>query len=329
MFTRRTFLTGAGLGAAGAVALTACGNDSGGDGEGGTAVTVGFIADGNGATIVAIAEQEDLWAKHGLDPTIEEFTDGPLQIQALGTGDIDFGYIGPGALWLPMEGQATVVSLNSLGRADRVIAQPGIDSVAALRGKTVGVAEGTSSDMILSLALEHADMTTDDIERVAMDPSTIISAFTSGQIDAAAIWYPHIETIRQRVSDLVELDVAADFPELEFPACEVAGPDIATEKPEVLAKFQAVVKDALDWAAENNDQLPSLLADYLDAPEESIAAEMEHVQNLSSQDLLDAIEDGTAAEWLTSLNELYVEFDKTDEVVDVSSYFLGEEFVNA
>src|SRR5699024_11513903 len=84
-------------------------------------------------------------------------------------------YIAPGSLWQPTVGQATVVSLNSLGRADRVIAQPGIDSVAALRGKTVGVAEGTSSDMILSLALEHADMTTDDIERVAMDPSTIIS----------------------------------------------------------------------------------------------------------------------------------------------------------
>ncbi len=345
MISRRSFLAAIGAAGTAGFALTACSDDSGGDtgaggdggdgGSGGDAAkdplpfTLGYIADGNGSTLVAVAEKLDLWAKHGLEPDVKVFTNGPLQIQALGTGDIDFGYIGPGALWLPMEGKASVVSLNSLGRADRVIAQAGISSLADLRGKTVGVAEGTSSDMILALGLEKAGMSEDDIERVAMDPTALISAFTAGQIDAAAIWYPHIETIRERVPDLVELDVAADFPELAFPAAQVAGPDIATEKPEELQRFQAVMKEVLDWAAENKAELPALLAEFLDAPEDSIAAEMEHVQHLSSQDLIDAIEDGTAATWLSTLNEMFVRFGKTDQTVDPSTYFLSEEFVQA
>lgn len=293
------------------------------------AITVGYIGDGNGAMLAAIAEDQDLWTKHGLEAETKVFTNGPIQIQALGAGDLDFGYIGPGAFWLPMQGQATVATINSLGRADRLVAQPGLDTFEALRGKTIGVAEGTSGDMILSLALEEYGMTEDDIEKVAMDPSTMISAFSSGQIDAAAIWYPHVETMRQQVPELVEMNIGEEFPELQFPAAQVAGASIAQDNPEALTRFQAVQKEAVDWATANPDELNTLLAEFLDAPEESIAAEMEHIEFLSSEEAMSRTEDGTIGEWLTNLNEMFVRFDKVDEVVDPATYYLGEEYVGA
>jgi NitT/TauT family transport system substrate-binding protein len=104
---------------------------------------VGYIADFHGASITAVANRLDLWKKHGLTPDIKSFTNGPIQIQALGAGDLDFGYIGPGALWLPISGRAKLISMNVVGYSDRVIAQPGIKSVRELRGKTVAVPEGT------------------------------------------------------------------------------------------------------------------------------------------------------------------------------------------
>ncbi len=76
---------------------------------------------------------------------------------ALGAA-IDFRYLGPGALWLPASGKAKIVAINTVGLADRVIAQPGITSIQQLRGKKVGVPEGTSGDMILQLALKKAGM---------------------------------------------------------------------------------------------------------------------------------------------------------------------------
>lgn len=291
-------------------------------------ITVGYIADSNGSMLMAVAEQEGLWEKHGLNVKSQTFTNGPLQIQALGTGDLDFGYIGFGALWLPMSGKASVVAIQSLGKADRVIAQPGITSMADLKGKKVGVPEGTSGDMILNLALEKAGMTVDDIDRIPMDPPTAISAFASGQIDGAGLWYPHVDTIKKQIPDLVEVAESDDFPDFAFPACQVANTDIV-DRPEILAKYQAVCKEAFTWAAENKDAIPALIAGFLDAPEDAIASEQQYVEVLTGDDVIAASEDGRVEKWMTALNEQFVDAEKVDSVVDVSTYWLGEEYKEA
>ncbi|MFD0478830.1 ABC transporter substrate-binding protein [Nonomuraea thailandensis] len=162
-----------------ALSVTACSDD-------GSTVRFGYISDYNGASLLAIAEKQGLWEKQGLTPEIKVFTNGPLQIQALGADDLDFGYIGPGAMWLPATGKAKVVAINTLAYADRVIGRPGVTSIADLKGKKVGVPEGTSGDMVLNLALQKAGMTVKDIQKVPMDPATVVSAFVAGQIDGAA-----------------------------------------------------------------------------------------------------------------------------------------------
>src|SRR5690349_10978067 len=149
--TRTTTLVAA-LGLAATAALSGCGSSDSGSNSAGKTQTVnfGYIGDFNGTSLLAVADDQKLWQKHGLEAKTKVFTNGPLQIQALGTGDLDFGYIGPGAIWLPASGQAKIVALNTLGQADRVVAQPGIDSIEDLRGKTVAFPEGTSGDMILT-----------------------------------------------------------------------------------------------------------------------------------------------------------------------------------
>ncbi|MDO5729955.1 MAG: ABC transporter substrate-binding protein [Actinomycetaceae bacterium] len=90
--------------------------------------------------------------------------------------------------------------------------------MADLKGKKVGVPEGTSGDTILTLALEKNGMTVDDIDRVPMDPATVVPAFSAGQIDAAGIWYPLVDTIKEQVPDLVELAQDSDFEDtMAFP----------------------------------------------------------------------------------------------------------------
>lgn len=86
-------------------------------------------------------------------------------------------------MWLPATGKAKVVAINTLAYADRVIGRPGISTMRDLKGKKVGVPEGTSGDMVLNLALKKAGMTAADIQKVPMDPATVVSAFSAGQID--------------------------------------------------------------------------------------------------------------------------------------------------
>ncbi|MEU7842214.1 aliphatic sulfonate ABC transporter substrate-binding protein [Micromonospora sp. NPDC049114] len=322
--SRRALLAGiAGLGAT--AALAACGDDdkSGSGGSATEPVKLGYIADFTGASLMAIAEDKKLWAQHGLKPDLKVFTNGPLQVQALGAGDLDFGYLGPGALWLPASGKARVIAINSLGFADRVIAQPGITSMAALKGKKVGVPEGTSGDMMVRLALRRAGLSIDDVRKVTMDPSTVVTAFGSGQIDAAGIWYPLIGTIKKRVPNLAELAKNDDFyPDISFPSAYVGRNDVVTGKPELVRKVLAVLRAANDERAANVDRAVEVTAKFLkSAPVEQLRAEASNARFLPSAELAAKSTDGTVAGWLTGLNGLFKDLGKLPDVVDPSTYY--------
>ncbi|WP_030333639.1 aliphatic sulfonate ABC transporter substrate-binding protein [Micromonospora parva] len=322
--SRRALLTGiVGLGAT--AALAACGDDdkSGSSGSGTEEVKLGYIADFTGASLMAIADDKKLWDKHGLKPDLKVFTNGPLQVQALGAGDLDFGYLGPGAMWLPASGKARVIAINSLGFADRVIAKPGITSVAALKGKKVGVPEGTSGDMIVRLALRRAGLSIDDVQKVTMDASTVVTAFGSGQIDAAGIWYPLIGTIKKRVPDLVELAKNEDFyPDISFPSAYVGRNDVVTGKPELVKKVLAVLRAANDERAADVDRAVEVTAKFLkSAPVDQLRAEATNARFLPSAELAAKSTDGTVAGWLTGLNGLFKDLGKLPDVVDPSAYY--------
>jgi NitT/TauT family transport system substrate-binding protein len=293
-------------------------------------VRFGYIADFNGASLLAIADDQGLWEKHGIEVETPVFTNGPLQIQALGTNDLDFGYIGPGAMWLPASGQAKVAAINSLGNADRVIAQAGITSIEDLKGKKVAVPEGTSGDMILTMALRSAGMTIDDVEKVAMDPATIVAAFSSKQVDAAGIWYPLIDTIQEQVPDLEILAENEDFiDEVAFPSAFVASPSFVEENPEATTKVLAVLREAMDYRVENLDEVIELTSKMLKIDAAALEVEAENAKYMTAAEVDALTEDGTVVTWLTALNEYFTTAGKLTEPTDPTEYYLGEQFVEA
>lgn len=309
--------------------LTACGGDSSGS-KGGEKVHVGYIGDFNGTSLIAIADAKGMWAKHGLSADTKVFTNGPLQIQALGAGSLDLGYIGPGAMWLPAEGKAKVVAINTLGNADRVIAQPGITSMKQLKGKTVAVPEGTSGDMILTLALKNAGMTKKDIKTVPMDPSTIVSAFSSKKVDAAGFWYPAAATIKKQVPGMVELAKDSDFSkQVAFPTAFVAGNTFVSKKPKEAKKVLAVLRDAIAYRSAHMDEAIKLTAAKLSIPEAQVKADASNNKVLSLDQLDTLTKNGTIDKWLTGLNDYFVQAGKLKKPVDPKTYYTGDLFTGA
>ena len=326
MSLTRKLTAAAALGVAAALTLSACGGDDS-DGE---KVTFGYIGDYNGTSLLAIAEDQDLWEKHGLEVDAKVFTNGPLQIQALGTGNLDFGYIGPGAFWMPASGQAKIVAINTLGNADRVIAQSGTTSIEQLKGKTVAVPEGTSGDMILKLALEGAGMTKDDVKVVNMDPSTIVSAFASKQVDAAGFWYPAIATIKDQVPDLTELAKNSDFEsQMTFPTAFVAGNDVVADEEEKTEKTIAVLREAMEYRTAHMDESIELTAEMLGVPVEQVEADAANVQVLSVDEVDEMTKDGTIDQWLTTMTDYFVEAGQLESSVDPDTYYTGDLFTGA
>lgn len=331
MSLSRKLSAAAALGTAAAMMLAACGTDSGGAGGGELQeVDFGYIGDYNGTSLLAIAEDQKLWEKHGLEVNAKVFTNGPLQIQALGTGDLDFGYIGPGAFWLPASGQAKVVAINTLGNADRVIAQDGTTSLEQLKGKTVGVPEGTSGDMILTLALEKAGLTKKDVKVVNMDASTIVSAFSSKKIEAAGFWYPAIATIKKQVPDLTELAKNSDFEsQMAFPTAFVAGNKVVSDEKEKTAKTIAALREAMEYRSANMEKSIELTAEMLNVPAEQVKADAANVEVLSVDELDQMTKDGTIEKWLTGMTDYFVDAGKLKSSVDPKTYYTGDLFTAA
>ncbi|PSM44868.1 aliphatic sulfonates ABC transporter substrate-binding protein [Streptomyces dioscori] len=320
--SRRTLLTSLSATAL-ALSVSACSSDDG-DSGGATKIRFGYIADYNGASLLAIADDQGLWKKHGLSASYKTFVNGPIQIQALGSGDLDYGYIGPGALWLPASGKARVVAIDTLTYADRVIAKPGITSIAGLKGKKVGVPEGTSGEMILQLALREAGITMDDINRVAMDAPTIVSAFSSGQIDGAGINYPLIDTIKQKVPDLVEVASTEDIGG-SFPTAFVTG----GKKGPAEAKVVKVLQEANDWRAAHPKESVALTAALLKVPEDKVTADASHVQTLTTAELVAKTKDGTVGEWLDGMSDFFVSTGQLKEAPAATSFYAGDVYTKA
>ena len=288
-------------------------------------VRVGYIADYFGTSLTAIASDQEMWAKHGLEPELKVFTNGPIQIQALGAGSLDFGYVGPGALWLPASGKAKLIAMNALGLSDRVIAQAGNNTMADLKGKKIGVPEGTSGDMLLRLALAREGMQIGDVEVVKMDPSTVVSAFASKQIDGAGIWSPLVGIIKRNVPDMVEVAKSADFyPANSFPSAFVARNEVVAEDPDLVQRMIAVLKEANDFRAADVPRSVEITAKFLGVPAEPLVTESENGQYLTSAELAAATKDGTVAKWLTGLNEQFVGFGKLQDPLDPKDYSLGD-----
>ncbi|GGM19534.1 lipoprotein [Streptomyces fumigatiscleroticus] len=308
-----------------AAACSSSDDDGGSGSDGGGRIRFGYIEDYNGAGLLAIADEQGLWKKHGLTASIKPFVNGPIQIQALGTGNLDYGYIGPGALWLPATGKAKVVAIDTLTFADRVIARPGITSITGLKGKKVGVPEGTSGEMVLNLALKKAGMSMSDIQKVAMDATTIVSAFVSGQIDGAGIWYPTIDTIKEKVPGLVEVGSTKEIGG-NFPTAFVAGTEVKQATNEKVVK---VLAEANDWRAAHPEESIAAAAKLLKVSEAKVRSDASHVKTMTTADLVAKTKDGTIAGWLDGMSDFFVGTGQLKKAPAADSYYTADLFTEA
>ncbi|WP_328540046.1 aliphatic sulfonate ABC transporter substrate-binding protein [Streptomyces sp. NBC_00344] len=299
------------------LSLSAC---SGSASEDDSTVRFGYIGDYNGAGLLAIADKQGLWKKAGLTAQVKAFNNGPVQVQALSAGDLDYGYIGPGAMWLPASGKAKIIAIDTLTYADRVIGRPGMTSMKDLKGKRVGVPEGTSGDMVLNIALEKAGMTVNDIDKVNMDPSTIVSAFSSGKIDGAGFFYPAIDTIKKKVPGLEEIASTKDTGDA-FPTAFVAGNKVPGAKNSKVIK---VLQQANDWRKQHPEETIALTARMLQVTEAQAKADASHVETLSTADLAAKTKGGEVNEWLKKLGEFFVRNKQLDHNPDPSDYYDGD-----
>jgi NitT/TauT family transport system substrate-binding protein len=84
----------------------------------------------------------------------------------------------------------------SLG-PDVILARPGINGVAELRGRRVGIEPGTSDLLLLAAALRAHGLAPDDIREVPLSHPAKLAALRAGEVDAVCTYPPEAEeTVR-------------------------------------------------------------------------------------------------------------------------------------
>ncbi len=117
-------------------------------------------------------------------PSIEAFSEGKVDAVCMTNGD---------ALVAGSSDSASVgILINDYSNGnDMVVAKPGLDGVAALKGKKIGVEVGFVDHLLLMEALKSAKLSESDVTIVNTKTEQTPALLQSGGADAIAAWQPN------------------------------------------------------------------------------------------------------------------------------------------
>ncbi|WP_425449004.1 ABC transporter substrate-binding protein [Dethiothermospora halolimnae] len=173
----------------------ACGSDESDDNE----ISIGYFPNlSHGPAMVGIEKGfiEDELKDNSIETM--NFPNGSLFMDALSTGQIDLGYVGPGpALNRYLQGGEVVLIGNSSKGENVLIARKDADinSIKDLEGKVVATpSTGCTHDLLFRKMLKENGMATEEnggkVKRIPQKPATMIGLFQQKQIDAAVVSEP-------------------------------------------------------------------------------------------------------------------------------------------
>ncbi|MBL8482264.1 MAG: ABC transporter substrate-binding protein [Rhodocyclaceae bacterium] len=158
------------------------------------------VSDWPGWVAWYIAEQRGLFRKYGADVKLVWFSSYTDSITALERGRIDANsQTWPDTLAQRARGaavKAVLVNDNSAGN-DAIVARGHIDSVAALKGRTVALEQYSVSHFVLATALERHHLRLGDIRLINLSAAAAAAALHAGRVDAAVLWNPWVLELEQ------------------------------------------------------------------------------------------------------------------------------------
>ena len=159
---------------------------------------------GSGAVYVAL--ENGYFEDEGLRVTLQPYVSGHLGLDASLSGKADLATAGdtPIARAIvqrrPVAILATLCEINRavlvVARKDRGISKPG-----DLRGKRVGVVEGTTADFFLRIFLTTSYIKPENVGIVGLKTEAVVGALIRGEVDAVSTWSPHTIEAMEKLGD--------------------------------------------------------------------------------------------------------------------------------
>jgi len=208
-----------------------------------------------------VAQEEGLFAKNGVTVDLKYFESYTDSLTALSTGNLDANSQTLNDTLSSVSGgsKQTVVLVNdnSTGN-DEIIARPGINSIADLKGKKVAAEQGTVDHYLLLLALKKAGLTEKDVQFTPLLTDAAAAAFVAGKVDAVGVFAP-FTTTALGLAGSKAIATSKDFPGA-IPDHLVFASAFVKAHP---AEIQALVQtwfDTITWIKANPDKAVEVMA---------------------------------------------------------------------
>ena len=214
-----------------------------------TKITIGIAAVSPRSVPLYIAQEQGLFAKHGIDARVVLIKGAPILVASLVSGELEVGYTGGTSVVGAAAGGSNLKLLSSISSklTHTMLALPSIKTAEQLRGKRFGIQSmGGTTWMHTILGLEHIglDVKRDQINILMVGDSVLIGqSLEAGRIDAAVL-----DGVLARRLVAKGLSVIVDLTPANIPMVNqaiVVAPDFVQKRGELAERILMVLVDSL------------------------------------------------------------------------------------
>jgi NitT/TauT family transport system substrate-binding protein len=240
-------------------------------------VTILYPNQGANQTATWLAQEAGLYARDGLDASVEFIEGSPTVMQALAAGNAQFAVVGTTAsISAGLRGLDIVLVATAQPGLLYTLWTAGIDRVEDLRGKRIASGRLNSDpDFALRLLLGRLDLRyNEDVAVVHVDAGgepARIAAVAGGSADAAILAPGSTARIRQ-LGYLPLVDLVAERIPYEA-ATVVTTRAFAASKPEAVRGFVRAFTEAIALAKQDRSRVLDLYRQYARLDDPEMAAE--------------------------------------------------------
>ncbi len=225
-------------------------------------VRIGYQKYGTLTLLKGRGTLEKRLAEKGISVKWTEFPAGPVLLEGLNVGSIDFGTVGEAP---PIFAQAAGANLVYVGNeppspaSEAIIVPKGstIRSLADLKGKKIALNKGSNVHYLLVKALEKAGIDYKDVQTIFLPPADARASFERGAVDAWVIWDPFLAAAEKQLGASILVDGKGLVANHQF---YLASRPYAQANPETVRIVIEELAKVDDWGRQNLKEVSAILA---------------------------------------------------------------------
>ncbi|WP_435656389.1 aliphatic sulfonate ABC transporter substrate-binding protein [Brucella pituitosa] len=222
---------------------------------------------------------EDEFAKDGIKIELTTFDGGSAATVALGSGGIDFTYIGnnPSLRLAATGADVKLIGLSSWNRSNetQIVVKPesSIQTIEDLKGKKVAYLSGTVRHSTFAKALKAAGLSLKDVESLNLGIESSGPALARGDVDAIVESTGTVQTLVEKGAARLIFDAGTSGrPDWAVPHLLSVNGGFARKYPEIVTRLLAVDIATARWADANPEETTAIFIKETGSSEKAVRA---------------------------------------------------------